>query len=144
MKEVFSWIYLKCSLFEPKHLANKRTHIRFIRFQIIVPNHIPGLLRALWLPDLPSDPEQVLLMPAAGPFPYLVHHNTYHILLLRFCQHSLVILSLSSSTLGLPYSLRIPVRPNRLRETIAAVKSVHPYEEPVFNLVPFGCSRWEM
>lgn len=34
------------------------------------------------------------------------------------------------------FKVEVTVKAERLRETLAAVKAVHPYEEPVINVIP--------
>ena len=99
----------------------------FIKLEIFIPeSHFPALQKALQDIDaghignydscLSYSPVMGTWRPLEGTHPYIGKQNAVS------CEPEL--------------KVEVTIRAERLKETVAAIKAVHPYEEPVINLIP--------
>ena len=99
----------------------------FIKLEIFIPeSHFYALQKALQDVDaghignydscLSYSPVMGTWRPLEGTHPYIGEQNAVS------CE--------------LELKVEVTIRAERLKETIAAIKAVHPYEEPVINAIP--------
>ena len=99
----------------------------FIKLEIFIPEpHFPALQKALQDVDaghignydscLSYSPVMGTWRPLEGTHPYIGEQNAVS------CEPEL--------------KVEVTIRAERLKETVAAIKAVHPYEEPVINAIP--------
>ena len=99
----------------------------FIKLEIFIPeSHFPALQKALQDADaghignydscLSYSPVMGTWRPLDGTHPYIGEQNAVS------CEPEL--------------KVEVTIRAERLKETVAAIKAVHPYEEPVINAIP--------
>ena len=99
----------------------------FIKLEIFIPeSHFPALQKALQDVDaghignydscLSYSPVMGTWRPLEGTHPYICEQNAVS------CEPEL--------------KVEVTIRAERLKETVAAIKAVHPYEEPVINAIP--------
>ena len=99
----------------------------FIKLEIFIPeSHFPALQKALQDADaghignydscLSYSPVTGTWRPLEGTHPYIGEQNAVS------CEPEL--------------KVEVTIRAERLKETVAAIKAVHPYEEPVINAIP--------
>ena len=99
----------------------------FIKLEIFIPgSHFPALQKALQDVDaghignydscLSYSPVMGTWRPLEGTHPYIGEQNAVS------CEPEL--------------KVEVTIRAERLKETVAAIKAVHPYEEPVINAIP--------
>ena len=99
----------------------------FIKLEIFIPeSHFPALQKALQDADaghignydscLSYSPVMGTWRPLEGTHPYIGEQNAVS------CEPEL--------------KVEVTIRAERLKETVAAIKAVHPYEEPVINAIP--------
>ena len=99
----------------------------YIKLEIFIPeSHFPALQKALQDVDaghignydscLSYSPVMGTWRPLEGTHPYIGEQNAVS------CEPEL--------------KVEVTIRAERLKETVAAIKAVHPYEEPVINAIP--------
>ena len=99
----------------------------FIKLEIFIPeSHFSALQKALQDVDaghignydscLSYSPVMGTWRPLEGTHPYIGEQNAVS------CEPEL--------------KVEVTIRAERLKETVAAIKAVHPYEEPVINAIP--------
>ena len=99
----------------------------FIKLEIFIPeSHFYALQKALQDVDaghignydscLSYSPVMGTWRPLEGTHPYIGEQNAVS------CEPAL--------------KVEVTIRAERLKETVAAIKAVHPYEEPVINAIP--------
>ena len=99
----------------------------YIKLEIFIPeSHFPALQKALQDVDaghignydscLSYSPLMGTWRPLEGTHPFIGKQNEIS------CEPEL--------------KVEVTIKAERLRETVAAVKAVHPYEEPVINAIP--------
>ena len=99
----------------------------FIKLEIFIPgSHFPDLQKALQDVDaghignydscLSYSPVMGTWRPLEGTNPYIGKQNAIS------CEPEL--------------KVEVTIKAERLKETVAAIKAVHPYEEPVINAIP--------
>ena len=99
----------------------------YIKLEIFIPeSHFPALQKALQDVDaghignydscLSYSPVMGTWRPLEGTHPFIGKQNEIS------CEPEL--------------KVEVTIKAERLRETVAAVKAVHPYEEPVINAIP--------
>ena len=99
----------------------------FIKLEIFIPeSHFPALQKALQDVDaghignydscLSYSPVMGTWRPLEGTHPYIGKQNAVS------CEPEL--------------KVEVTIRAERLKETVAAIKAIHPYEEPVINAIP--------
>ena len=99
----------------------------YIKLEIFIPeSHFPALQKALQEVDaghignydscLSFSPVMGTWRPLEGTHPFIGKQNEIS------CEPEL--------------KVEVTIKAERLRETVAAVKAVHPYEEPVINAIP--------
>ena len=102
-------------------------NIAFLKLEIFIPEtHLDSLRTALQAVDaghignydccLSYIPVMGMWRPLAGTSPYIGQENTIS------CEREL--------------KVEVTIRAERLRETMDAIRNVHPYEEPVVNVIP--------
>lgn len=101
--------------------------MEYIKLEIFIPEtHLPQLQNALQEADaghignydscLSYSPVKSTWRPLAGTHPYIGDQGTVS------CEPEL--------------KVEVTIRVEKLKETIAMIKAMHPYEEPVINAIP--------